>query len=92
MTTIEVLTVLAAVFTGGLGTEIYRSWRFRKKSDFELFYPTWKEEMNRLHGEIQELRIMVIGLSEEVARLGGDPLAVRTAAVDSSKATAMKGK
>jgi len=72
-----IATIMAAIVGGGFATEVYRSWRNRKRVDLDLFYPTWKEEMRRLHTELALLRADVIALSAEVHRLGGDPLAIR---------------
>lgn len=78
-----IVSVVVAVLTGGFATEVIRTIRDRKKSDFEIFYPTWKEEIERLHREIRDLQAMVLGLSSEVQRLGGDPLAIRYGATRS---------
>lgn len=78
------LGTVAAVIAGALASpmalEAFRAWRDRHKADVEtdlaalnFFYPTWKEEMQRLHSELAQLRAMVERLSDEVRRLGGDP-------------------
>lgn len=67
-------TIAVAILSGGFAAEVFRSWRDRKRVDLDLFYPTWKEEMARLHEEIAQLRALVLALSGEVARLGGDPV------------------
>lgn len=70
-------TLIAAALGGGFLTEVFRSFRDRKRLELDLFYPTWKEEMARIHLELESLRQQVTLLSEEVRRLGGDPLAIR---------------
>lgn len=74
-----VTTVIVAVLSGGLLTEVFRSYRDRKKTDLDLFYPTWKEEIQRMDQEIKMLRAQVVALSVELQHLGGDPLAIRQA-------------
>lgn len=75
-----IAAVAAAAISSPLLLEMWKSWRDRNKRDVEisqaaidLFYPTWKTEMERLHQEIAQLRGLVLALSDEVARLGGDP-------------------
>lgn len=78
--------LLAGGGLGGIITAVMRSRRERMLArhaigleDFRLFQKTWRDEMQRLHREIAELRAIVLGLSSEVERLGGDPYAVRAA-------------
>ena len=70
-------TLVAALTAGGFASEVYRSWRDRKRVDLDVFYPTWQAEMERLHIELAQMRAEILLLSAEVHRLGGDPLAVR---------------
>ena len=72
--------VIAAALGSPIGIEMWKAWRDRHKRDIEteqaaldLFYPLWKEEMSRVHAELAQLRALVIRLSDEVSRLGGDP-------------------
>ena len=72
--------VLVAVASGGATAELVRWWRGRQRDEVEnlaAFYPTWREEMERLHTELALMRVDIIKLSDEVRRLGGDPMAVR---------------
>jgi len=66
----------AALAGGGVSTIIIRRMD-RKSLDLNVFYPTWQKEMQRIHQELASLRAQVHLLSDEVRRLGGDPLAVR---------------
>lgn len=70
------VTSVVALLSGGFVVEVFRAWKDRKRVDLDLFYPTWKEEMTRLHEEIGQLRILVLSLSAEVHRLGGDPVRI----------------
>lgn len=80
MTLGTVAAVVAGALASPMALEAYKAWRDRHKRDVELeqatldlFYPTWKEEMHRLHAELAQLRELILRLSEEVERLGGDP-------------------
>jgi hypothetical protein len=75
-----VVTLVVGLGGGAVMVEIIRTVRDKSKADLDLFYPTWKEEMGRLHQEIDSLRTLVLALTEEVARLGGDPIRVRAEA------------
>lgn len=72
--------IIVAALSGGFVSEFVRAFRNRKKDNLDLFYPTWKEEMLRMQEEVRLLRFAVVALSTELAKLGGDPLAVRQAA------------
>lgn len=85
-----VATIAVAVLSGGLTAEVFRAYRDRKKSDLDLFYPTWKEEIQRMDREISLLRAQVVALSVELQALGGDPLAVRHA-IETAEAVAKSG-
>lgn len=83
MTLGTVAAVVAGALASPMALEAFRAWRDRHKQDVEnelaalnFFYPTWKEEMHRLHAELAQLRAMVEKLSDEVRRLGGDPHAI----------------
>lgn len=88
------VTSLVALLSGGFVVEVFRAWKDRKRVDLDLFYPTWKEEMARLHDEISQLRVIILQLSAEVHRLGGDPVTITyTASVaDLLEAEAEKAK
>ena len=70
------VALVSALAGGGLGSVVVRRMD-QEKVDLDLFYPTWKAEMTRIHEELASLREQVVLLSDEVRRLGGDPLAVR---------------
>ena len=74
----QIATIVVAVMSGGFATEYLRGRRDKEKSQLDLFYPTWKEEIARLNEEVQDLRLVVVALSAEVSRLGGNPHAVMT--------------
>ena len=76
-----VVTLVVGLGGGAVMVEINRTVRDKSKADLDLFYPTWKEEMSRLHQEIESLRTIVLALTDEVAKLGGDPIRVRTEAM-----------
>ena len=76
-----VVTLAVGLGGGAVMVEIIRTVRDKSKADLDLFYPTWKAEMGRLHEEIESLRALVIALTDEVAKLGGDPIRVRTEAM-----------
>ena len=82
--TVLLAQVLGSAMIGAVAVELVRWLRERRqdrrivdRADLDLFYPTWKEEMRRLTDEVHGLRSVVVALSEEVQRLGGDPLAIR---------------
>lgn len=79
-----IVTILVAGLSGSVVVELIRAFRHRKKDALELFYPTWEAEMQRrnandlrLQEEMRLLRYTIVALTEELAKLGGDPLAVR---------------
>lgn len=79
-----IIPLLTAVIAGGFASEVFRYFTQKKKgardlqvADLSMFYPTWKEEIERLHNEVSLLRRDILALSAEIHRLGGDPLAVR---------------
>jgi hypothetical protein len=76
-----VVTLVVGLGGGAVMVEIIRTVRDKSKADLDLFYPTWKEEMSRLHQEVESLRAIVLALTDEVAKLGGDPIRVRTEAM-----------
>ena len=77
MTSEQLVSLLVAMGAGGVITTIVNYFLNRKAIDFNLFYPTWKEEMERMRTEISYLRQDVVALSKEIHRLGGDPTEVR---------------
>lgn len=46
-------------------------------TEFEILHDRCLREVTRLSVKVRDLELMVVALSEEVARLGGDPLAIR---------------
>ena len=87
------ITSAVALLSGGLLVEIYRSWRDRRRVDLDLFYPTWKEEMQRLQEEIAQLRTLVLALSNELHAYGGDPVRITyTAAYKKDEEDSKDGK
>ena len=85
-----VTTAIVSILSGGILTEFFRAYRDRKKADLDLFYPTWKEEIQRMDQELKTLRAQVVALSVELQRLGGDPLAVRHAIETATKVAAQE--
>ena len=74
------IPVVVAVLSGGVAGELVRWFRMRQRDEVDnlaAFYPTWRDEMERLHSELALMRVDILKLSAEVRRLGGDPLAVR---------------
>ena len=63
--------------TGAVGVEIIRTWRDKAGTDLSLFYPTWEKEMQAVRTELENLRELVVALSDELTSLGGDPTRVR---------------
>ncbi len=76
----QIATVLVALIGGGGFVELLRHRQTKRKADhegMELFYKTWRAEQLRMQDEIRDLRAMVVALSVELQKLGGDPLSVR---------------
>lgn len=70
---------------GGVAVEIIRTRSTRQTSDLELLHDGWRGELDRMRTEMTELRAVVVALSAEVSKLGGDPVAVRLATTRSGK-------
>lgn len=75
------LPVVVSLLVGAGGSivvvELIKTWRDKDKNQLDLFYPTWKAEMEMLRVEMANLRRLVVALSDELETLGGDPIKVR---------------
>lgn len=81
-----VLVALISVASGGVSVELLRYRLTKREKDqkavqqgMEFFYKTWRAEATRMQREIRDLRAMVVALSVELQKLGGDPMSIRLA-------------
>jgi len=72
--------LVAMIIASGLGSgvivEVFKAWRSKSKDQLDLFYPTWKEEIIRMKLKVEELELIVLALSDEVERMGGNPMKI----------------
>lgn len=76
METATLIAILASVFTGGASVEIIRHYFNRRRDNFGVFQEAWLMEMHKLRAEVNYLSRVVQSLTQEVHRLGGNPLDV----------------
>lgn len=89
------VTIIVAMVSGGAVGEVLRYVRERRSSqpggtasrastlaEFESLRHAYRSEISRLTSQVRDLERVVLALSSEVIRLGGDPFTVRAALLE----------